>query len=99
MLQEIVPFLPAGLAAVTDVLTALIVLAHQPDYPENVVVFQILMVLTALLSAVPNLGVRFVGFMLLMAGVLITGMSIGLLYLPTAMVALWILVRTPAKSR
>jgi hypothetical protein len=37
------PFLPAALAAVTDVLTAGIVVAHQPDYPGGVVVYQVLM--------------------------------------------------------
>ena len=92
MLEEILPFLPAALAAVTDGLTAWIVFAHQPDYPEPLVVYQVAMVLAALLSAVPKMGVRFVAFMLLMAGV-VTVMSVGLLYLPTALTALWIMVR------
>jgi hypothetical protein len=41
--ESLFPFLPAALAAVTDVLTAGIIVAHQPDYPAGVVVYQVLM--------------------------------------------------------
>jgi hypothetical protein len=45
-------------------------------------VYQVVMFGAALLAAVPNKWVRFVGFVLLIAGVLIS-MAVGLLYLPT----------------
>jgi hypothetical protein len=51
------------LAALTDVLTTGIVIAHEPDYSEQVlVVYQIVMVGSAPLVAVPSRWVRIVGF-------------------------------------
>jgi hypothetical protein len=48
------PFLPAVLAALTDVWPAGIVIAHQPDYPASVVMYQVVMLGAALLAAVPR---------------------------------------------
>src|ERR1035437_10756587 len=90
--ESLVPFLPAVLAAVTDGVTAAMVRANQPDYPDRFIVYQIVMFGAALLSAVPSKWVRFVGFVLLLAGVVLV-MSVGLLYLPTFFAALWVMVR------
>jgi hypothetical protein len=47
----------------------------------------------ALLSALPRKSVRIVGFVLLLAGVFITGFSVGLFYLPTFFAFVWVMVR------
>ena len=91
------PFLPAALAAVTDAVTAAMVRGNQPDYPTGVVVYQVVMVGAALLAAVPNKWVRFVGFVLLLAGVLIS-MAVGLLYLPTFFAFVWVMTRDDRPS-
>ena len=75
--ESLFPFLPAALAAVSDVLTAGIVVAHQPDYPATVVVYQVVMFGAALLAAVPRKSVQFVGLVTLLAGVAITALSVG----------------------
>jgi cell division protein FtsW (lipid II flippase) len=80
--ESLFPFLPATLAAVTDVWTASIVIGHQPDYPGRFIVYQVVMLGAALLAVVPKKWVRIVGFVLLLAGVFIS-MAVGLLYLPT----------------
>jgi hypothetical protein len=77
--ESLFPFLPAALAAVTDVLTAGIVIAHQPDYPAGVVVYQVVMFGAALLAAVPTKWARFVAFGML-AGLSITALSVGVFY-------------------
>jgi hypothetical protein len=87
----LVRFIPAVLAAVTDVLTTGIVLGHQPDYPDRFVVYQVVMLGAALLSAVPKKWVRILGCVLLVAGVFIS-MAVGLLYVPTAVAAGWVMV-------
>jgi hypothetical protein len=71
--ESLVPFVPAALAAVTDGVTAAIVRGNQSDYPARFVAFQIVMFGAALLAAVPNKWLRFVGFVLLLAGVFISG--------------------------
>jgi cell division protein FtsW (lipid II flippase) len=91
--ESLIPFLPAALAAVTDVLTTGFVLGHQPDYPGRFIVFQVVMFGAALLAAVPNKWVRFVGFVILLAGVYISGMSVGMFYLPTFFAFVWAMVR------
>jgi hypothetical protein len=91
--ESLFPFLPAALAAVTDVLTAGIVVAHQPDYPAGVVVYQVLIFGAALLAAVPTKWVRFVAFGMLLAGVGITALSVGVFYLPTFFAVVWLMVR------
>jgi hypothetical protein len=47
----------------------------------------------ALLAAAPNKWVWFAGFSLLLAGVIVTGFSVGMFYLPTFFAALWVRVR------
>jgi cell division protein FtsW (lipid II flippase) len=90
--ESLIPFLPAALAAVTDAVTVCVVTAHQPDYPARAVVYQVVMLGAALLSAVPRKWVRIVGFVLLLAGVFIS-MAVGLLYLPTFFAAVWVMTR------
>jgi hypothetical protein len=91
--EALIPFLPAVLAAVTDAVTAAMVRANQPDYPGRFIVFQIVMFGAALLAAVPSKWVRLVGLVLLLAGVFITGFSVGVFYLPTLFAVVWVMVR------
>ena len=91
--ESLLPFLPAPLAAVATGVTAAIVRAKQPEYPDSVIVFQIVMSGAALLAAVPNKWVHFVGFVILLAGVYISGMSVGMFYLPTFFAFVWVMVR------
>jgi cell division protein FtsW (lipid II flippase) len=88
--ESLFPFLPAVIAALTDVLTAATVAARQPDYPGTLIVFQVVMCGAALLAAVPNKWMRFVGFVLLLAGMFITG---EIQYLPTFFAVVWSMVR------
>jgi len=90
-----IAFLPAALTAVTDVLAAGFVLAHQPDYPTRFVAFQIVMLAAALLAAAPQIRIRCIGFLIVLAGVCISGMSVGMLYIPTAVAAGWAMARGP----
>ena len=55
-------------------------------------VYQVVMFGAALLSAVSKKWVRIVGFVLLLAGVLIS-MAVGLLYLPTVLAFVWVMAR------
>jgi cell division protein FtsW (lipid II flippase) len=71
--ESLIPFLPAALAAVTDAFATATVRANQPDLPGRFIVFQIVMFGAALLAAVPNKWVRLTGFVLLLAGMFITG--------------------------
>ena len=91
--ESLLPFLPAALAAVTAGVTVAIVRANQPDYPNSVIVFQIVMFGAALLAALPKKWVRFAGLVLLLAGVFIAGFSVGYLYLPTIFAVVWLMVR------
>ena len=86
-------YLPAALAAVTDIATAAMVRANQPDYPGRFVVFQIVMFGAALLAASPRTWVRLAAFLVLLAGAYITGFSVGMFYIPTVIAAGWMLVR------
>ena len=95
--ESLIPFLPAALAAVTAAVTVCVVTAHQPDYPARAVVYQVVMLGAALLSAVPRKWVRIVGFVLLLAGVFIS-MAVGLLYLPTFFAAVWVMTRDERPS-
>jgi hypothetical protein len=61
--------------------------------PADFVVFQIVMFGAALLAAVPSKWVRFTGFVLLLAGMFITGFSVGMFYLPTFFAAVWVMTR------
>jgi multisubunit Na+/H+ antiporter MnhF subunit len=90
-------FLPAVLAALTDFLVVFYVRAIQPrDYPDRVVIFQVFMFAAALLVAVPDRWARATAFALLGAGVFVTGFSVGVFYIPTVVVAAWVVSREPA---
>jgi cell division protein FtsW (lipid II flippase) len=91
--ESLLPFLPAALSAVAASVTAAIVRAKQPDYPNSVIVFQIFMFGAALLAAVPRKWVQFAGFLLLLVGVFIAGFSVGYLYLPAIFAVVWLMVR------
>jgi hypothetical protein len=80
-------FLPAVLAVVTGLGTAVFVHRHQPDYPVQLVTFQIMMIGAAMLVAAPQRWVRPVSLLLLLGGAYVTGMSVGMFYLPTVVVA------------
>jgi hypothetical protein len=96
--ESLLPFLPAALAAVTAGVIAAIVRSSQPDYPNSVIVFQIVMFGAALLAAVPRKWVRFVGLVPLLAGVFIAGFSVGYLYLPTIFAVVWLMVRSSERN-
>ena len=92
-------FLPAVLALAADGASAAFVRVHQPDYPDVLVVFQIVMVGAALLTAVPTTWLRFTGFFLLVAGVFLSGMSVGVFYVPALFAAFWLVFReTPGQK-
>ena len=91
--EAVIPFMPAVLAALTDAVTAAMVRGNQSDYPGGFIVFQILMFGVALLAAVPRMWVRLAAFVLLLAGIFISGFSVGFLYLPTLFAVLWVMVR------
>lgn len=86
-------FLPAILAVSTDVLTAAIVKSRQQDYPLRFLIFQLVMVGLALLLATRYRQVWVVAFLLLIAGMVVTGFSVGFLYAPTVAAAGWVMVR------
>src|SRR5271157_1814280 len=91
--MRIVRFLPAVLAAVTDVVTGAMVWTNQPDYPGRFIVFQIVMLGAALSAANPRMWVRLLGLPILLAGVLISGASVGWFYVPTVLAAGCVMVR------
>jgi uncharacterized membrane protein YhaH (DUF805 family) len=86
-------FLPAITAAVTNIATAIFVRTHESEYPLVFLFFQLAMVGLALLMAAPLRNVWVVAFAFLIAGVLITGFPVGIFYVPTVVVAGWVLVR------
>lgn len=86
-------FFPAVLAVGTDLVTAVFVHQHQPDYPVQLVTFQIVMVGAAMLVAAPQRWMWPVALLVLLGGVLLTGMSVGMFYIPTLLVAGWVAAR------
>ena len=80
--RSLFPFLPAVLAAVANIVVTAVVRSSPPESPVRFVVYQIVMFGAALLAAIPNKRVRFVGFVLLLAGMSITGFSVALFYIP-----------------
>ena len=84
-------FLPAVLAVITDLAAAVFVRQNQPDYPVQLVTFQIVMVGAALLVAAPQRWLRLVALPVLLFGVLLAGMSVGMFYIPTLVAAGWIM--------
>jgi hypothetical protein len=91
-------FLPAVIAVVT-VLGTVFVHRHQPDYPAQLVTFQIIMVGAAMLVAAPQRWVRSVSLLLLLGGAYVTGMSVGMFYLPTVLVAGFVVARRLNESQ
>ena len=94
-------FLPAFIAAVTDIITTVIVRFSQPDYPFRFLVSQFAMFGLAMLLASPFRPLWVIAFALLIGGVIITGFSVGFIYVPTVVAAGWVMVkrlenRTPA---
>ena len=91
--MRIARFLPAVLAAVTDVVASAMVWTNQPDYPGRFIVFQIAMLGAALLAANPRMWVRLGAFSILLAGVFIAGASVGMFYVPTVFAAGCVMAR------
>ncbi len=76
------------------VLAAMFVRAHQvAESSGRFDVFQVAMFGAALLAAIPNKWVRFTGFVLFVAGMYITGFSVGTFYLPAFFAFVWVMVR------
>ena len=96
--ESLVRFLPAVLAAVANIVATAMVRSSPPENPARFVVFQVVMFGAALLAAIPNKWVRFVGFVLLLAGMSITGFSVGIFYLPTFFAVVWLMVRDAPPS-
>ena len=86
-------FVPAILAAITDAGTTVFVRQHQPDYPVQFVTFQIIMVAAALLMVALERWMRLIGFLVLLSGVLLAGMTVGMFYIPTLIAAGWVMAR------
>jgi len=93
-------FVPALATAVTDLIVAVVVMPllarHQPPgekYPIQVVIYQIAMLGLALLLATPLRWTWLPTFLLLIAGVILAEFSIGILYVPTAALGGWVMVR------
>ena len=89
-------FLPAALAALTDCLVKFMVLANQGELPGRVIVFQAVMFAAALAVAAPQRWIVCAAFVLLFAGVLISGFSVGAFYIPTVLAAAWSVSRRSA---
>jgi hypothetical protein len=85
--------LPAVLAVVTGVGTAIFVHQHQPDYPLRLVTFQIVMLGAATLVAAPQRWLWSLSLLLLLGGAFVAGMSVGMFYLPTVVAAGWVAAR------
>ena len=95
MAARVLCFLPAVLAIITNLAAAAFVRQHQPDYPIELVTFQIVMVAAALLVTAPQSWLRLVALLILLFGVLIAGMSVGMFYIPTLAAAGWIVAMRP----
>jgi hypothetical protein len=91
-----VAFLPAALAALTDFFVTLIVRANQPDYPDRVIILQVVMFAAALLVAIPQRWVFTAALLLLVGGALISGFSVGIFYVPPVLAATWVVSRRSA---
>jgi hypothetical protein len=91
--ESLFPFLPAVLAAVANIVATAMVRSNQPEHPGRFVVYQVVMFGAALSAAIPNKWVRFAGFVLVLAGMTITGFSVGTLYVPTFLAVVWLMVR------
>jgi hypothetical protein len=85
--------LPAVFAVLTNLVAAVYVRQSQANYPIQFVIFQIVIAGAALLVAAPQSWVRMAAFLVLLGGVLLTGMSVGMLYIPTLGVTMWLMAR------
>jgi hypothetical protein len=86
-------FIPAIVASITDVVAAVIVQASQHNLPGRFLIFEVAMFGLALLLATRYRWVWGVGFVLLIGGVLPTGASVGMFYVPTVIAAGWVMVK------
>ena len=84
-------FLPAIIAAVTDLFACVIVIKIQPVYPIQVIAFQLIMFGLALSLALPYRWLWVFAFVLLTVGAWVTSFS--LLYVPTVIAAGWVMAR------
>jgi hypothetical protein len=91
-------FLPGIVAFATNVFTGIFVRFHQPDYPFRFVVFQAVVLLAASALAAPFRWAWIIAFLLLLGGVVISGFSVGLFYVPTLVTAGWVMVRRLAST-
>jgi hypothetical protein len=94
MTVRILLFLPAVLAVITDLVAAVVVRQGQP--PVQLLTFQIVMAGAALLAAAPERWLRLVAVLVLLFGVLWSGMSVGVFYIPTLVAAGWIIAIRPS---
>lgn len=93
MSMPLFPFLPAIVAAVTDVVAAVVVQAYQHDLPGRFLIFEVAMFGLALLLATRHRGVWTVAFILLIGGVFLAAASAGIFYVPTVIVAGCVMAR------
>ena len=96
MAVRIFSFIPAVLAVITDLVAAVVVRQGQPDYPVQFLAFQIVMAGAALLVAAPERWLRHGAVLVLLIGVLLSGMSVGVFYIPTLLAACWIVAMRPS---
>jgi len=86
-------FIPSIIAAVTDVGVAVFVHSFQPDLPGRFLIFQVVMFGLALLLATRYRGLWIIAFFLLIGGVILTGFTVGMFYVPTVVAAGWVMVK------
>jgi cell division protein FtsW (lipid II flippase) len=91
--ERLMRFVPAVLAAVTGVACLVLILAHQPDLPGRFLLFLAVMLAAALAFATPYRWLWVIAFVVLLAGVVLAGFSVGLFYIPTVITAGWVMVR------
>lgn len=91
--ESLFPFLPAVLAAVASIAATAMVRSSPPENLGRFAVFQFVMFGAALLAAISNKWVRFASFVLVLAGMTITGFSVGTLYVPAFLAVVWLMVR------
>jgi hypothetical protein len=96
MAVRVLLFLPAVFAVITDLVAAVVVRQNQPDHPVQFLTFQIVMAGAALLAAAPERWLRLVAVLVLLFGVLWSGMSVGVFYIPTLVAAGWIVAIRPS---
>jgi hypothetical protein len=92
MTARISRYLPVSLAVITGLVVAAVVMRqNQPRDPAPFLIFQIFMAGAAWLVAGPQRWLRMIAVLVLFFGVLVTGMSVGLFYIPTLAAAGWVM--------